>query len=1232
VSNSAVANAVENLQAQIDAIGFNVDGVTIDRSTGILKIADNVKGCDNSVGDVHVTTGALPANLQQNTRYNVYKDITVGTTNVDGMSVIQLPAGSKIVPKGGIPQIAVTGGELSWVHSSDIGMIQDLPEYEDDPTLSVSENETRKAAWNAERRARGDVNKQVLKMLVKSRWNLILDGDYLVTSYHSAGTPQNPIDDWHEADLHEEIEVERPLEIQGGGLYSTNTLMVIKDGGSLKAKGVTFGHKNLGSGYSGAYMLFALDMRGCLLDHVIFEDCRFTGGERYIRSRSLNVRCSSSRSVVNKGWKNPQSVEEVLGLSRSQYKWKTGQDERAIYYLPADAEVTDDAATNLRNALYAGGYVKDIYVPCGDTPEDGSKAFVMVAVEAPSTTSTPNSSGTMAKADFDGETVTYGGLVKYGVDVNDQPVWCRFKEVTVGSEEDPGAPYYEPVPIDGFIKDNVYHDSVEAQGIGTFIMKGCLVEGNTGILIEDVMVRDVFRIEGCHFTGMEITGFRYAATNYLECATEWNYRSCPLYVTDNVFEGPYRVQDAEKDYRCAILYEGPEIHFKRNTVKNIAGNYKEIYDTYLTAQKVYYEDNTVRNVFKAPVPRGSEVYYMAGAYVFEWGKSKQCNGTKDWWEARGSGDTSALTERVYRRNSFVTDTDEAWLMAKPYFMEKYLDTVSGTTEDEREAMTEEELAEVTGDATPAIFEIFRKYCLRTVLCGYVARMAFKRIVWEDNVFSIPDGTLCGRSTRGIRNITEEFSFCGNRLEFAHYMGAGNIDTLGYVAGEYGYNSFILSAECAAKVVSRTANMNYDSSTHERIDDMVTDVCEPVAVVRIEGNVFGGGDGTVMNLFCQKGAAVWYTWWAPVGGSRYMLQPYLAKSISIRGNRFADCGFRCSAETAALSGTLNYNGDLRAEHIDVGGNDVRLAHIANAGKGNSAYGSGSPYPGSTAISASKTLTCESLYLYATKDVTAEIQDGQTEAAPCAKTLKAHLADGKMRLRVVTQRMIRPTTVADGAITEDLSLKIPVYILRPSTAIETTTRPTDIAAGLRLRASFTMGGVRQTRTVEAQRTNNGGGTALGWSVRDAAGIRHGGTASSWQGVVTLAGDAGLLLHVRCDGGSWHNSGMLIEFSLYTPATGTLNDPGTDIEIEVTMLGGVETVNFVTGEVTGGAVTPIEAFVPRGSVVGDDWLDATNDYDDVDGTQGSVLDSDDTGFWVLDGSTAQLAIWTGQSWVTR
>lgn len=596
--------------------------------------------------------------------------------------------------------------EVGWVQASEIGMILD------DESLSISQ-----------RRQNGQANSQTLKTLASTRQNLILDGTYLIDVPHN-----------HSIESH--IQLFRVLEIKGGCIIFTDYLFFICQGGGLKAKDTTFRRlwlpaQNSETGqWAGAYPPFFIEANtregnnnqnnsdGILVECFELLDCDIIGANQLIRCSSDNILSNDSNTFVYKQWRNPQSVSSVLGIDSSV--WDTANNEKEIYYF--DSALYEKTDGKIRNnegviaesqykdkALYGARYADSIF------KTDAAGGFKKIVVNP----------GDISQGD-----------VKYDNE------WVRFEEA-------------EP----GYSGERFSREQIQKgmQGIKRFVLDGCHIAGSWTIVMNNLMVNEEFRITKCHFKDFTSTALNFGSSNQLECASDWNYRSVPLWVTDSIFEGPESVISSSLSvYHCAVLYEGPAIFFFRNVVRNIMANNYAVYDTYFSARKVFYEDCIIQNVIPIPRKENENDIYTPS---FEWGKSKGGSGTYDWQALYDEGEPCETLERVYRRNVFEVDTPTVWKMVKDYFEGNY--------------------------------ELFKRYSLQATLLRYTTSCTFERIVWEDNRLSIPDGALIPGVLTSNYFETKEFIFSGNSLSFAN---CGNMPLYMERAGSQCHTRWLFSIQ------------------------------------------------------------------------------------------------------------------------------------------------------------------------------------------------------------------------------------------------------------------------------------------------------------------------------------------------------------------------------------------------------------------------------------------------------
>lgn len=187
------------------------------------------------------------------------------------------------------------------------------------------------------RKTRGQTNAKVLRMVAKSRWNLILDGTYYVYA-EEATEDEQEAEDYDPADYGPPIELERTLHIQGGGITAKDRLFVVMGGGGLVCENVTFTHE------SGLRMIEPRPGYG-VIKSMEFYGCRFAGFGGFIRGRGVNV--APTDTVVDgvcpilRNY-NQTNLEHYFGLTEnaegdSRYAMTdaTASKPRLLYIYPA---------------------------------------------------------------------------------------------------------------------------------------------------------------------------------------------------------------------------------------------------------------------------------------------------------------------------------------------------------------------------------------------------------------------------------------------------------------------------------------------------------------------------------------------------------------------------------------------------------------------------------------------------------------------------------------------------------------------------------------------------------------------------------------------------------------------------------------------------------------------------------------------------------------------------------
>lgn len=219
----------ESLKSYIESSGGGSitnfpDEVTLTQEYNALKIKDHEKTDYNNLGEKRVYD-KLPE-LTPNTVYRVFDNVKVDK--------IDLPTGSKFIPNGGLINGTVIGGESSFIHSSDTGMIQ---------------NDVSFASLNA----------SILETLIKNKYNIIFDGKY----YLNIEFP---------------IEIDYALNIKGGILHFIGKNERVfyfsnhENYTGFTADGVSF------IATTNKYLIHNVDtkMGAITIDNIIFRNCVFS--------------------------------------------------------------------------------------------------------------------------------------------------------------------------------------------------------------------------------------------------------------------------------------------------------------------------------------------------------------------------------------------------------------------------------------------------------------------------------------------------------------------------------------------------------------------------------------------------------------------------------------------------------------------------------------------------------------------------------------------------------------------------------------------------------------------------------------------------------------------------------------------------------------------------------------------------------------------------------------------
>lgn len=170
-----------------------------------------------------------------------------------------------------------------------------------------------------------------------------------------------------------------------------------------------------------------------------------------------------------------------------------------------------------------------------------------------------------------------------------------------------------------------------------------------------------FRIVGNEITNIKGNGINWASGNDGKVYGDMmGYMSCPMYVAGNLFRGQEGLYRNNGWYYDGLMAEISAVYALHNTFENFISGVNEAdgkygdgiatYDMYFNGQKLYYANNTVRNVVKLRI--GS----TGASGVL---KAKGCNINNKMFDDPSVKNASLHTNviRYYKCNKFLLDTD-----------------------------------------------------------------------------------------------------------------------------------------------------------------------------------------------------------------------------------------------------------------------------------------------------------------------------------------------------------------------------------------------------------------------------------------------------------------------------------------------------------------------------------------------------------------------------------------------
>ena len=779
------------------------DGITITKKTidGVEKIAmaDNTKTSSNTVGTVLLTTDIMPSSVGD-TRYALYKDINFGNqsreTPEGGEPLpesISLAPGSKLVPNGGMPKVVdehgsylspmpVEGGELSWVHSSDIGMIQDgqLPKGMTREDVGVH-------------------NANVLRMVAVSRWNLILDGTYYVNVGRADGTSSvvSGEEGRRNARLNAVI-VSRPLRIRGGGLIAELYLFCVEPGGGLVMEDVML--DNLSN-----YQMIYVDADGALVDSVELYRCSLktsaspTGTDKYAKNgRFIGGKARNAGNVDTVNDLMPNGLSKQFNTTNCKTILGMSDNEGGLGSRFGQKSATATEPSQL--LVYPLGQVFP-----GDS--ESSRSAAECAYDMWSQLYVPQAGGGYVFKERSGSTTKHFGMYGDFVPTPDN--------LTGVYKENGEVVYYAPMYVHDTYENGVIirgaNPEVEHNGLRRLIIEDCTVMcQSTAIEMGGMEVTDEFRIHGCRFYNILALAVNFGTSNDEEAADDWASRSCPLEVSGNTFKGPgeMHVTSSSTIYACALLYEGDKVVFADNVIEDIVTT-TTTYDCYLSCNNLEYRGNVIRNVLNWK--NGKKLYgYMKA-------KKEKINAV---YRARWR-DTPAAhpmkMSRVYEGNRFEVNLKDVRRLCDWYM-------------EENRASLLPDYQDTAWDEVPqeAKDGVLREYVLKTMFDNIVSTWAFDSYVIRDNVFDWPDCRVDGASLSGGQARVRRWVFSGNVLKGLSFCNT-QAD---------GYDKYLFAIQCLDEGTDvEIVGNRFESKGHEVINLLCANDQKALDSLRVEDNTF-----------------------------------------------------------------------------------------------------------------------------------------------------------------------------------------------------------------------------------------------------------------------------------------------------------------------------------------------------------------------------------------------------------
>ena len=697
-----------------------IETTEIDPTTGksitvkTASLADIPKDSNNMVGTTYNFNSLLPIESKTigSTKHIITSNITGQITGYDAdnqpiinTSKITLPKGSKIVPNGGIPKIPVEGGEYSWVHSSDIGMIQ---------SDSNSSNKIARSNYIA------------LRDAVKSNYNVILDGSYYVDSNEDM------------------IPIDRDFRIKEGTLYSRDNLFCVLPGGSLHANNINFYSPKTGSGYSTfVYICPAgpsvndtskigyidtIEIVNCTFNNRIISPSynnKTTGITEYQNSVAVifggetpqdvleynrhandedpdhpkpsmpHPHICPSWSPVYETWKSA-SDKAVAGSALANFMTKSSEEDDYIYYFDSTytIEVAESGARTIKrngadvpestwDDVAIGKHLKTDVCLIPDTVSDSS-SYIFIVNEA-------------------------------GEDLIDTGVWGYFIKYSESTEEERAAAYKNEQDAIIYYIQIIDEDIVVADGLGIkrLYINGCTFD-NSCIKIMDMHIKDYCEISNNSFINCaNKPGVLIGTDNTNPYSDIWTSHNCPFIIKNDLFRGPGEpANTGQGNYACGLLLETQSVYVSNCTFENIIADHNSwgCYSIYYHGPDLVFENNVVSNILAMRKATHIPEYHILKA------------------KSGGTAIDGRRPRRIFRNNKYSFNYASLYKMCRKFLWLWYRGTLPLDSPDS------------VIDAI--VKEKFDQYMLQHPLMNHLLKNV-NDLEIVGNTFDFPDCTLCG---------------------------------------------------------------------------------------------------------------------------------------------------------------------------------------------------------------------------------------------------------------------------------------------------------------------------------------------------------------------------------------------------------------------------------------------------------------------------------------------------------